>query len=109
MGFKNRYSRFETTGNHQFQFLLTFMCTANIMLMKADLKVTLTIDQILDLIRQLPTADKIKVGKELEKELIESRLTKLLEAFETDEISEEDIGDAVEEVREERYKKYRRH
>ena len=39
--------------------------------MKTSLQVDITFDQVLTLVRQLPTKEKIKLTKELEKEGIE--------------------------------------
>jgi len=53
--------------------------------MKSALQIDLTFDQILSLVKQLPNKQKIKLSKELEKEAIDSKLTRLLETFKTDE------------------------
>jgi hypothetical protein len=62
-------------------------------------QLTLNFDQILDLVKQLPESDKIKLSKELEKETLNQKLTQLLETFKTDELSLETITEEVEEVR----------
>jgi hypothetical protein len=54
-------------------------------------QLTLNFDQILDLVKQLPESDKIKLSKELEKETLNHKLTQLLETFKTDELSLETI------------------
>jgi len=61
----------------------------------------LSFDQILDLVRQLPKNEKIKLTGELEKEAIESKLSELLTEFRTDELSFEEITHEVEAVRQE--------
>lgn len=65
----------------------------------------LEFDQILDLIRQLPKKEKIKLSKELEKEIINLKLTSLLKAFKTDELDQSTIDREVEIVRAELYAK----
>lgn len=67
--------------------------------------IDLAFDQILDLVRQLPKKDKIRLSKELEKEIIDVRLTSLLKAFKTDDLALEDISKEVEIVRSEIYAK----
>jgi dihydroneopterin aldolase len=66
-------------------------------------KVSLNYKQILELVKQLPKKDKAKLSKELAKEAVDAKLTRLLESFATDEISEEMIAREVEEVRSEIY------
>ena len=61
--------------------------------------ISLNFNQILELVKQLPTKQKIKLSKELEKETIDSKLTEILEAFKTDELSQADIDKEVELVR----------
>ncbi|ASC73883.1 hypothetical protein XM38_048570 [Halomicronema hongdechloris C2206] len=61
----------------------------------------LNFDQILMLVRQLSESEKIKLGQELEKELRNQKLSQLLDAFRTNELSMEDITAEVEAVREE--------
>lgn len=59
----------------------------------------LSFSQILELIRNLSGEQKIKISKELEKETIGSKLTELLDAFQTDKLSIDDITSEVEQVR----------
>jgi hypothetical protein len=68
-------------------------------------RVNLTYKQILDIVKQLPQNDKAKLGKEIAKEIINKRLTKLLNAFKTDELDENTIIQEVEKVRAELYEK----
>lgn len=67
--------------------------------------ISLTFNQILELVKQLPPKQKIKLLKELEKETIDSKLTEILEAFKTNDISQADIDKEVESVRAARYAK----
>lgn len=48
--------------------------------------ISLSFSQILDLVRQLPRSQKIKLSKELEKEAVDSNLSKLLDAFRTEDL-----------------------
>jgi hypothetical protein len=64
-----------------------------------DANIKLSFSQILELVRNLPGEQKIKLSKELEKEAIESKLTELLTSFRTDDLTIEAITKAVEEVR----------
>ena len=73
--------------------------------MKSALQIDLTFDQILPLVKQLPKKQKIKLSKELEKEAINSKLTRLLETFKTDELDLKTIDEEVEIVRQEIYAK----
>jgi len=73
--------------------------------MKAALQIDLTFDQILALVKQLPKAEQIKLSQELEKEAIETKLTRLLKTLRTNELDLETIDREVEIVRQERYEK----
>lgn len=68
-------------------------------------KISLTYDQVLDLVRQMPKKDKARLSTELAKETADKRLYRLLNAFQTDEISEEEISKEVEKARTEIYAK----
>lgn len=76
--------------------------------MKTALQIDLTFDQILSIIRQLPKQQKIKLTKELEKEAIDSKLTRLLKTFRTKELDLKTITEEVETVRQEIYDKQKR-
>jgi hypothetical protein len=65
----------------------------------------LAFDQILELVKQLPKKEKIRLSKELEKDIIDAKLTSLLKAFKTDELDQETIDKEVEIVRAELYAK----
>ncbi len=74
--------------------------------MKTDsFNISLSFDQILDLVRQLPKSQKIKLSKELEKEAIDTKLSKLLATFKTEELPLNIIDQEVELVRQELYAK----
>ena len=60
-------------------------------------------EQILDLVKKLPTAQKIKLTKELEKEGIASKLSQILDNFKTNELSLETIDSEAEIVRKKIY------
>ena len=49
--------------------------------MKTALQIDFSFDQVLALVKQLPTKEKIKLTKELEKEGIETKLTHLLKNY----------------------------
>ena len=61
--------------------------------------INLGFDQILDLVRQLPKKEKIRLSKELEKDIIDAKLTSLLKAFKTDGLDQKTIDEEVEAVR----------
>ena len=67
--------------------------------------ISLSFNQILDVVRQLPKNQKIKLAKELEKEAIDTKLTNLLTSFRTEELSLGIIDKEVELVRQELYAK----
>ena len=71
--------------------------------MKTALQIDLTFEQILSMIKQLPKKQKIKLTKELEKEVIDSKLSRLLKTFRTDELDEKTITEEVEIVRKQKY------
>jgi len=73
--------------------------------MKTALQIDLTFEQILSMIKQLPKKQKIKLTKELEKEVIDSKLSRLLKTFRTDELDEKTIAEEVEIVRKQQYDK----
>jgi len=67
--------------------------------------IDLGFEQILNLVRQLPQKEKIRLSKELEREIIDTKLTMLLKAFRTDELDQNTIDKEVEDVRTELYAK----
>ena len=76
--------------------------------MKAALEIDLSFDQILSVVRQLPRQQKIKLTKELEKEAIDSRLSRLLKTFKTQDLDLKVINEEVESVRQQIYDKQKR-
>jgi predicted DNA-binding protein YlxM (UPF0122 family) len=76
--------------------------------MKTVLQIDLTFEQILSLVKQLPRQQKIKLTKELEKEAIDSKLSRLLKTFKTKDLDLNTITEEVESVRQEIYDKQRR-
>jgi len=76
--------------------------------MKTALQIDLTFDQILSMVRQLPKQQKIRLTKELEKEAIDSKLSRLLKTFQTKDLDLKTITEEVENVRQEIYAKQKR-
>jgi len=66
-------------------------------------QISLSYNQILDLVRQLPFNEKAKLSRKLAKETKDQTLTRLLDDFKTDEISQDEIDKEVESVRAELY------
>ena len=56
-------------------------------------KISLSYDQILELVKQLPFREKAKLSKALAKETADKRLSRLLDSFQTDELNEEIISE----------------
>ena len=73
--------------------------------MKTALEIDLSFDQILSIVRQLSKEDKIKLTQELEKEVIQSNLSRLFKSFRTDELDLSTVNEEVEIVRKEIYDK----
>ncbi|GLU55787.1 type II toxin-antitoxin system VapB15 family antitoxin [Dyadobacter frigoris] len=71
--------------------------------MKSLLEVDITLDQVLAMVKQLPVNEKALLSKELEKDAIESKLSKLLGTVETDELSLDTINEESEIVRQQIY------
>ncbi len=67
----------------------------------ANYQLSLNFEQIVALVKQLPYPEKLQLSQELEKEVLNSKLTVLLESFRTDELSLETIAQEVEAVRSE--------
>jgi hypothetical protein len=66
-------------------------------------KISLTYNQVLDLVRQLPKKDKTKLSNELAKEATDRILSRLLKSFRTDDLSDDEIISEVEKARTEIY------
>jgi hypothetical protein len=73
--------------------------------MKTALQIDLTFEQILSVVKQLPKQQKIKLTQELEKEAINTKLSRLLKAFRTKDLDLDTITEEVESVRQEIYDK----
>ncbi len=73
--------------------------------MKAAIPVNLSFEQLLLMVKQLPVQQKIKLSKELEKEVIGTKLTRLLKSLKTKELDLETITNEVEIVRQALYDK----
>jgi len=73
--------------------------------MKTALQIDISFEQILSMVKQLPKQQKIKLTKELEKEAIETKLSRLLKVFKTKDLDLETIIDESEIVRQEIYEK----
>ena len=71
--------------------------------MKSAISLSLSFAQILELFRQLPKKQKILLTRELEKDVVDSRLKNLLANFKTDQLSLDIINDEVEIVRQNIY------
>ena len=67
--------------------------------------INLSYNQILGLIEQLPAKSRLRLGRTLTKNATKDELRRLLDSFQTDEISEEDILNEVKQVRKERYER----
>jgi len=76
--------------------------------MKTAIQIDFTFDQVLSLVRQLPKQQKLKLTKELERDIVGSKLSRLLKIFKTDELSLDIIDKEVESVRQEIYEKQKR-
>ncbi|MBD2629056.1 type II toxin-antitoxin system VapB15 family antitoxin [Trichormus variabilis] len=77
-------------------------------MLKNTYQLPLTFEQILTLVKQLSDSEKLLLSKELEKETLDKKLTELLEVFQTDELSIEEITEEVEIVRSQIYDRKKR-
>jgi hypothetical protein len=75
--------------------------------MKTPIQIDITFEQILSMVRQLPRQQKVKLTEELEKEAINSKLSRLLKTFKTKDLDLKTINEEVESVRQEIYEKQR--
>lgn len=71
--------------------------------MRTALQIDITFEQILDLVKRLPKKQKLKLTKELEREGIQTSLSKLLDEFKNNELSLETIDQETETVRQNIY------
>ncbi|MFD1631550.1 type II toxin-antitoxin system VapB15 family antitoxin [Pseudopedobacter beijingensis] len=76
---------------------------------KTALQIDVSFDQILSMVKQLSKQQKIKLTKELEKEIIDSKLSQLLKVFKNDELDLNIIDAESESVRQEVYDKQKDH
>jgi len=76
---------------------------------QSNYQLPLNFEQVLALVKQLPYPQKLQLSQELEKEVLNSKLTVLLESFKTDELSLETIDQEVEAVRAEIYARKTKH
>jgi hypothetical protein len=67
-------------------------------------QIQLNFNQVIQIVKQLPANEKIKLSKELEKETINSKLVRLLKLFKTNELTEDLIIEECEIVREKLYR-----
>jgi hypothetical protein len=65
--------------------------------------IDLDFDQILELVKQLPKKEMLRLSKELEREIIDAKLTSLLKAFKTVDLDQSILKKEVEIVRSEIY------
>ena len=71
--------------------------------MQTSLQVNITFEQVLNIVKQLPTEEKLMLTKELEKEGIKSKLNAILQILKTDELTQQIIDEEVETVRKSLY------
>lgn len=71
----------------------------NLVMDKNTYKISLSYKQVLELVKQLPKKDKVRLSRELTREVVDSKLTRLLNAFSTEEITEEMIVEEVGKIR----------
>jgi predicted DNA-binding protein YlxM (UPF0122 family) len=67
--------------------------------MKTAVQIDLTFEQVLSVVKQLPKEQQVQLTKELEKEVIGDKLSRLLRSFSTNDLSLETINEEVELVR----------
>jgi hypothetical protein len=72
-------------------------------------QLSLNFEQILDLVRQLPSVEQEKIRQEIEKANREQKLNSFLTDFHTDEISLAEITAEVEAVRSDIYAQQHNH
>ena len=75
---------------------------------KKAMQIDISNEQILALVRQLPRHEKIRLTRELEKEAIDTNLSRLLKTFRTEDLDLKTITEEVERVRQEIYDKQKR-
>ncbi len=76
--------------------------------MKTELHIDVSFEQLLNAVTRLPKQQKIRLIKELEKDVIESKLSGLLKIFKTSELDNKTIAEEVALVRQKAYEKKKR-
>lgn len=76
--------------------------------MKTSLQIDISFKQILSMVKQLPAEQKRLLRKELEKEVIDSKFSRLLKTFKTKDLDEDTIKNEAEAVRQELYDRQKR-
>ena len=71
--------------------------------MKTAVQIDLTFEQVLSVVKQLPKEQQLQLTKELGKEVVGEKLSRLLKSFRTNDLSLETINEEVELVRQEIY------
>jgi len=67
------------------------------------MQLDISFEQILALVKQLPLKEKRRLTQELEKEAIDSKLSRLLKTFKTKDLDMKTITEEVESVRQDIY------
>jgi len=67
------------------------------------MQLDISFEQILALVKQLPLKEKRRLSQELEKEAIDSKLSRLLKTFKTKDLDMKTITEEVESVRQDIY------
>jgi len=65
--------------------------------------------QFFNLLQTLSVSDKLEMYNVLKKSLLCDRMENLLNTFNSDELSMEDVTETIETVRQERYKQRKQH
>jgi len=68
-----------------------------------NFQISLSYKQVRNLVNQLPIKEKVRLSKDLEKQVKNQTLTRLLNSFSTDELNQDEIDSEVEKVRAEIY------
>ena len=76
--------------------------------MKTELHIDVSFEQLLNAVTRLPKQQKIRLIKELEKDVIESKLSGLRKIFKTSELDNKTIAEEVVLVRQNAYQKKKR-
>jgi hypothetical protein len=71
--------------------------------MKTSLQLDISFEQLMELVRQLPFDDKVRMSEELARDAVGGKLNSLLKRLRTDELDEQTITEEVELVRQSTY------